>query len=1080
MEQRITRSMSRSNDNNNQDEDKYTRKTQEGSKGEWIEIVKKGRKKRKEETIITTRNGKESPFKTIRQMIIPTYEQKYGKGQRQWRSHRNDGRGRGRGRENNRSTEHTKYSLRKDKVYGHKIREEKSTKTKKEQQPLSDHLNEIDKENKTKEKSTYAGDSDTEMTAKYQIRQERDKKQEDTISEYENKEKDEQEQKEEDEQEEQYEEEEKDVEEKTHVTVKMNLIKVESKEKNEEEEVERNYHRESEFTIFTHDNISVGTNNEETPYEGEEKDSDDNKSRDSESTTKNHNGNDARSRKDDSTNNDEDKQEEEDDINTIDSNNTSKRAGKIQESIKVPPYYVRYQMGASLEQLAATTLTTDNENDDDEEQTPAHKFREILITLLKYLKGIDKSSVLISWKNEGEFKILKVNQDDYPTDVVEMAKFFDGYRANLKSTGKQYFRFCLSSPKFSQTWLEAKMVEWAGLHSYSLYKCIIQAESSRTVGWLAYSTSYTNTEKLKRILEARSNFEWGFRMSAITQTDKQVKWKNRLKAMSILVPTKKVELAESILEDVFEKKAHNGLKSITDCYLYQTPEHKCTSEEKAAIFVEVVNRHKFHSTFHRSAVVTSITKNLDVKITTKQGYELTLREMILNIPSSHNEYGRLGLFRAVDFVTDSSNVWIGSQTGPGGPAIIFTYYDWLEGDALEMIKGLGVYLSKQYGKKQMYNSFTYDHWKATHKWRWSDKEMRFDTPEVRHLASNILYDPMKEVINSRLNALNMEDAGDKNKIEGETNYDDIEVDDLNDEDSDDSPTYNRVKVSENAVKAAQKLQFKPSKSTKKQDTLVDLERNRGLEIMQKEEDPDLDSIESKTHRRQVTSVQIQDHHSTTSSLTQTTNNTEGHEDYKLDSSSRSSHSTVSFKSLKPEEFSEIIDENMTEKEIGDQYDKVVLLQLRKLKAAKQNIIAKALKKVKKKSGKQENDTTLQPENKDKEIEVKEHTSNNPATTDKSGRKKPVNHEKEVPLYSDMDTPSNEGTENDKETTEETEKVTDEKEEAKIYKKKANSDRIDNNEHYTESVTPLDNLSKTDKLKIETETSTDYDSVGEEE
>ena len=987
------------------------------------------------------------------------------------------------------------------------------------EQTLGTHLNNLDNEVNNTANSTWAGDDDTELTAKYQLRQEKERS--DTNEQSEEKESEtkgitmkdtEMEENETTEEEttatnngndtrqkktqsegqdtlykttdsteaddtyhyqekEEYQEKQRD--DSNYVTVKMNLIKVEpNSDITNELEYPINYHKEAKPS-FLSDEYSVGTNNADKCYEGEEEDqeksdddqeksekeqdeSDEEKSEEEEDDSDEEDDSSKKSKESDTTkqncngNGKVEKvkinrslmesflqsSEQEDDMNTIDSSNTSKRTSRKQTSRQIPPYYVRYQLGASLQQLAVATLLNNNDNTTiDDDQTPAQQFREILVSLLKYLHTLDKKAALISWKNEKNFSILHVDQDEYPSDVVKLATFFDGYRANLKATTKHYFRFCLSSPNFSQAWLETKMIEWASLHSYLLYKCIIQAESARTIGWLAYSTSYTNTEKLKRILSAKSDFEWGFRMSAVTQTDKKVPWKNRLKALSILVPTKKAEVAESILEEVFEKKINKTMKSITDCYLYQIPEHKCKSENKAAIFVEMVNRHKFHSTFHKSAIVTSIVKNLDKKITTKQGYELTLREMILNIPSSDEMSKSIGLFRAVDFVTDSGKVWIGNQTGPGGPAIIFTYYDWLEGEALEMIKGLGVYLASQYGRPAIHKCFVYDHWKATQRWKWLKHEQRFDTPEIRHLASNILHDPMKDVITARLKA-EQENNDEQTNVEGNEEEEEPQVESLmNSEQEETNTNKDREQVSKDAVKAAQKLQAHTKISKKKYDdqSLTQLERQRGMEFIRKEEDPDLDSIKHDSSQKQVHSVQVQDNQSTASSITYDTHNTvQGEDEYANDMSSLSSQSTVSFRSLKPDDFAEMIDSSMTEQEILDQYDQVVCLQVRKAQAAKHSIIKKAKQRAKQRQQSQDQRNLKEGNTKTGKESYVTRNLTVSLQADKSSNVEPNLSEEEI-----QETVTNENIQGEKEV--------------------AQNHEVNNN-----ILHPTDNLSKTDK------------------
>ena len=89
--------------------------------------------------------------------------------------------------------------------------------------------------------------------------------------------------------------------------------------------------------------------------------------------------------------------------------------------------------------------------------------------------------------------------------------------------------------------MESKLEEWAKPQSYTLYKSLIQSENAKCIGWLLYSNSYTDTDLIKKILLAQTDFEWGFKYQSVTQTDSETEWKKRLKAMSVMVPASKAD-----------------------------------------------------------------------------------------------------------------------------------------------------------------------------------------------------------------------------------------------------------------------------------------------------------------------------------------------------------------------------------------------------------------------------------------------------------------------------------------------------------------------------------------------------------
>ena len=171
---------------------------------------------------------------------------------------------------------------------------------------------------------------------------------------------------------------------------------------------------------------------------------------------------------------------EEDDINTIASDTTSVYNNKHSDK-DVPPVFVRYQFMANLDKVDMDNLLRGNDEliKNADNLTDSARYREVFIHLTQYLKSLDPNASFVSWKNEKQFTVHSLS-DTFPTDVVTISKYFDGFKSTLKA-GRNYFRFCLHSPAYSQQWIESNMSQWAALHSYIIYKCIIQAENSKSI-----------------------------------------------------------------------------------------------------------------------------------------------------------------------------------------------------------------------------------------------------------------------------------------------------------------------------------------------------------------------------------------------------------------------------------------------------------------------------------------------------------------------------------------------------------------------------------------------------------------------
>jgi hypothetical protein len=84
--------------------------------------------------------------------------------------------------------------------------------------------------------------------------------------------------------------------------------------------------------------------------------------------------------------------------------------------------------------------------------------------------------------------------------------------------------------------------------------------------------------------------------------------------------------------------------------------------------------------------------------------------------------------------------------GPGGPGHVITYYNIVEAEALQMIRGLGVFLGKIYGFKSISECFTQDHWQSLEGWAFSKKKWKFITPESRQMSNNLHLDPNKMMV----------------------------------------------------------------------------------------------------------------------------------------------------------------------------------------------------------------------------------------------------------------------------------------------------------------------------------------------
>ena len=233
----------------------------------------------------------------------------------------------------------------------------------------------------------------------------------------------------------------------------------------------------------------------------------------------------------------------EDDDNTVNSNKTSVANKRDQRKI-ILPKFTRYQMMILLDQDSNETNIEENVQDS---KSPSQRITEVLAALAIQAKTADVDSKIMSWKVAPNFSYMS---EEFPTDVADIALYFNGFRTNFKADKRVYLRVAIHTPN-SESKLYANLNSWMKLYGYSFSKCIIQAETSTCIGWLAYSSTYTDTEVIKNMLVDISEFEWGFKMMAVQKADRHLPWLQRARAVGVYVPTPCKDMAINIIGEAF-------------------------------------------------------------------------------------------------------------------------------------------------------------------------------------------------------------------------------------------------------------------------------------------------------------------------------------------------------------------------------------------------------------------------------------------------------------------------------------------------------------------------------------------------
>ena len=557
---------------------------------------------------------------------------------------------------------------------------------------------------------------------------------------------------------------------------------------------------------------------------------------------------------------DDESGEIEDDLNTINSDETSKR-GRSTLNKKVPPKFIRYQMMVKMDESNKDSPIQIDKMQ--EEKSPSQRLRDILATFHAQMKTYDSKSRLISWKSSPDFLQLK---DTFPTDIAEVAIYFNGHRANINPEKRIYLRLCIHTPN-SDSKLYQKLHSWCTLYGYSLNRCIIQAENSTCVGWLCYSSQYTDTEPLKRRLLNESNFEWGFKLIAVDEKQNKKPWLERTKAVGVFVPTAVKDIAMQIIGEELEAELNDpiAIPDFTDKFLFIEPQWTTKGTKSRELYYEdMLDRHESHLEDLRAEVSYGIKVDLDKSFNFYESFSISLRDIILDlcVGDKRNDFHGDRLFHSVDYRSDSSNLWIDKKNGPGGPCVVFTYYADVVSEASTMIKGLGKFIVHQYNKELAAKMFHADHFRANRGYRWNENLQKFSTPNIRRMISNVEKDHNLSAIKKiqRKRKLRME----REQTEAEEGLTKESL----------LPGAMLIKEGDEETEDGEDTQVQEDNESEPTRTYEDIKKVKFKKMREGVRDSDLVSVndEGSTNRNNPNTVIFNDTNSVNSSLTANTNN----------------------------------------------------------------------------------------------------------------------------------------------------------------------------------------------------------------
>ena len=447
---------------------------------------------------------------------------------------------------------------------------------------------------------------------------------------------------------------------------------------------------------------------------------------------------------------------EEDDMNTVASGTTTRPGLGVDEDKEQTPPCLRYKFHVPLSSATSQLLEEEflKDKDTDDPIDTLTIIRQGAIDLVTEMLRIDPSAMIVSWPTEATFSVIR-NVASIPVKPADFSQFFHNFKPK-QSTGTMYLRVKIHTTLSNPSKLEKSLGIWAKSAAMKFELCDMQCESPVGIGFLMFTTQSSNLSTLLTHLMTSTGYEWGSRLTALSQRDKDAEWKDRVKIMQLLVPCEYEESAAYEVNPAIEKVYSLQLyKSFTARYKFLYPESEMANRASKINHQTFCNWHKTHCNKIRYKVSHIIDGDLDFKYPMKNRQYLSIRQIVLSIPCRNKDspFHKDFLFHDVEFSEDLSKVWLGSRLGPKSSGFLFSFYDDNEAEAVRMIRGLGVYTEATFGLHVLTTStggsncitemFTEEHWRSVGRWTWHSDKGIFETPLDSDMLNNFAQDKDK-------------------------------------------------------------------------------------------------------------------------------------------------------------------------------------------------------------------------------------------------------------------------------------------------------------------------------------------------
>ena len=219
---------------------------------------------------------------------------------------------------------------------------------------------------------------------------------------------------------------------------------------------------------------------------------------------------------------------EEDEVNTVASEGVT-LTGTNADRQAILPSWIRFRLIINVPPIPKEILLKKQRGQEIpvEYQNNDLRLQKYVKAFFELVRSFDESATIIEWSAKNDSSGIEgiVLPDALPTTTSELIKFFSGFKG--KDQGAVYLRVRIIT-KFDHKAFLMNCQSWLKSNKHSLMRCPVQTEESVDIGWLGYSSIYSDKEFIARTLSKAVGYEVGVRLGAIAnKAESKMEWRKK-------------------------------------------------------------------------------------------------------------------------------------------------------------------------------------------------------------------------------------------------------------------------------------------------------------------------------------------------------------------------------------------------------------------------------------------------------------------------------------------------------------------------------------------------------------------------